>query len=65
LLIHMAETGENLVNPVKQGKDLVMSRFASEAFEDWPDSANLADKMQNRKASHDPHRLFTVKIVQP
>ena len=64
-LTHEAESRENLVNLVKQGKGLVLIHFASGAFEDWPEFANLAGKIWDRKTGHDPRGPFTVKIVRP
>jgi uncharacterized protein len=64
-LPHEAEARENLANLVKQGKGLVLIHFACGAFEDWPEFANLAGKVWDRKTSHDPRGPFTVKIVQP
>jgi len=55
---------ENLVKFVKQGKGLVVFHFACGALEDWPEFANLAGRVWDRKTGHDPRGPFTVKIVQ-
>jgi uncharacterized protein len=64
-LPHEAEVRKNLVNFVKQGKGLVVFHFACGAFEDWPEFANLAGKVWDRKTGHDTRGPFTVKIVHP
>jgi type 1 glutamine amidotransferase len=64
-LPHESEARENLMKLVKQGKGLVLFHFASGAFEDWPEFANLAGKVWDRKTSHDPRGPFSVKIIQP
>jgi uncharacterized protein len=55
---------ENLANLVKQGKGLVIFHLACGAFEDWPEYANLAGKVWDRKTFHDPRRQFEVQIVK-
>ncbi len=60
-----AEVRGNLVKLVKQGKGLVVIHFASGAFEDWPEFANLAGRVWDRKNTHDPRGPFTVKIALP
>jgi uncharacterized protein len=63
---HMKEVRESLSNLVKSGKGLVVLHFASGAFVDWPEFADLAGKVWNRDVhSHDPRGPFTVKIVEP
>ncbi|MGA2033785.1 MAG: ThuA domain-containing protein [Thermoguttaceae bacterium] len=62
-LEHEALARENLVNFVKQGKGLAVVHFASGAFENWPEFANLAGKVWDRKTSHDPRGPFTVRIT--
>ncbi len=56
---------ENLVNAVKSGKGLVLLHFACGAFEDWPEFADLAGRVWDRKISppHDPHGPYTVEIT--
>jgi len=61
----MERVRENLVNFVKQGKGLVLFHFACGAFEDWPEFADLAGKVWDRKTSHDRRGPFTVQIIQP
>ena len=63
-LAHEAAARENLANLVKQGKGLVLLHFACGAFEDWPEFANLAGRVWDRKTGHDPRGPYTVKIVQ-
>ena len=53
----------NLVRFVTQGKGLVLLHFASGAFEDWPQFADLAGMVWDRKGSHDPRGPFAVRIV--
>ena len=53
----------NLVRFVNQGKGLVLLHFASGAFEDWPQFADLAGMVWDRKGSHDPRGPFAVRIV--
>ncbi len=62
-LAHEALARRNLANLVGQGKGLVLLHFASGAFEDWPEFANLAGKVWDRKNSHDPRGPFTVRIT--
>lgn len=62
---HETAVRENLAKLVKQGKGLVVLHFACGAFEDWPEFANLAGKVWDRKTAHDPRGPYTVKIVQP
>ena len=59
-----AHAKENLVNLVKQGKGLVVFHFACGAFEDWPEFADLAGKVWDRKTSHDPRGPFEVHIAR-
>ncbi len=63
-LAHEAAARENLANLVKQGKGLVLLHFACGAFEDWPEFANLAGRVWDRKTGHDPRGPYTVKIVR-
>jgi uncharacterized protein len=58
------EIRENLANLVKQGKGLVVFHLACGAFEDWPEFANLAGKVWDKKTTHDPRGPFQVQIVQ-
>jgi uncharacterized protein len=60
-----AQARENLAKLVKAGKGLVLLHFASGAFEDWPEFAQLAGRVWDRKTSHDPRRPYTVRITQP
>ncbi len=53
----------NLVKLVREGKGLVMLHFACGAFEDWPEFADLAGRVWDKKTGHDPRGPFTVKIV--
>ncbi len=55
----------NLVSFVKQGKGLVLLHFACGAFEDWPEFADLAGRVWDKKTSHDPRGPFTVQITDP
>ena len=64
-LPHEAAVRENLEKLVKQGKGLVLFHFACGAFEDWPEFADLAGRVWDRKTTHDPRGPFTVKIVEP
>ena len=64
-LAHEAAVRENLEKLVKQGKGLVLFHFACGAFEDWPDFADLAGRVWDRKTTHDRRGPFTVKIVEP
>jgi type 1 glutamine amidotransferase len=64
-LSHESEARENLKKLVEQGKGLVVLHFACGAFEDWPEFANLAGRVWDRKTGHDPRGPFTVNIVQP
>jgi uncharacterized protein len=59
------ESRENLVNLVKRGKGLVLLHLACGAFEQWPEFADLAGRVWDRKTTHDPRGLFTVQITQP
>jgi uncharacterized protein len=62
-LVRAAQVRENLVKLVKQGKGLVLIHFACGAFEDWPEFADLAGKVWDRKTTHDPRGPFQVDIV--
>jgi type 1 glutamine amidotransferase len=55
----------NLVKFVEQGKGLVLLHFACGAFEDWPEFANLAGRVWDKKTTHDPRGPFTVRIAKP
>jgi uncharacterized protein len=52
---------ENLVRAVREGKGLVVIHYASGAFENWPEYANLVGRTQ--KTKHDKRGPFSVKIV--
>jgi type 1 glutamine amidotransferase len=62
-LPHETLVRENLANLVKRGKGLVLIHFACGAFEDWPEFADLAGRIWDRKTGHDPRGPFTVRIV--
>ena len=64
-LPHAAAVRENLVKLVKGGKGLVLFHFASGAFEDWPEFADLAGRVWDRKTTHDPRGPYKVQIVEP
>jgi uncharacterized protein len=64
-LARETEVRENLAKLVKQGKGLVLLHFACGAFEDWPEFADLAGRVWDRKTSHDPRGPYTVRITQP
>ena len=53
----------NLVKFVREGKGLVLLHFACGAFEDWPEFANLAGRVWDKKTTHDPRGPFTVQIA--
>jgi len=53
----------NLVKFVQEGKGLVLLHFACGAFEDWPEFANLAGRVWDKKTTHDPRGPFTVQIA--
>ena len=53
----------NLKKFVEEGHGLVMVHFACGAFEEWPEFAQIAGRVWDRKTGHDPHGKFTVKIV--
>ena len=55
----------NLVKFVQEGKGLVLLHFACGAFEDWPEFANLAGRVWDKKTTHDPRGPFAVKISEP
>lgn len=55
----------NLVKFVKDGRGLVLLHFACGAFEDWPEFANLAGRVWDKKTTHDPRGPFTVHILSP
>jgi type 1 glutamine amidotransferase len=55
----------NLVKFVQEGKGLVFLHFACGAFEDWPEFANLAGRVWDKKTTHDPRGPFTVRIIKP
>jgi type 1 glutamine amidotransferase len=59
------EAKANLVKFVKEGKGLVLLHFACGAFEDWPQFADLAGRVWDKKTTHDPRGPFTVKIAVP
>ena len=63
-LLREKQIRENLTSLVKQGKGLVVFHFACGAFEDWPEYANLAGKVWDKKTSHDPRGPFQVHIAQ-
>ena len=63
-LAHEAAARENLANLVKQGKGLVLLHFACGAFEDWPEFANLAGRVWDRKTGHDPRGPYTLNILR-
>jgi type 1 glutamine amidotransferase len=54
---------ENLTEFVKRGKGLVVFHFACGAFEDWPEFAELAGMVWDKKTTHDPRGPFTVQIT--
>lgn len=64
-LPHATAAQENLANLVKRGKGLVLFHFACGAFEDWPEFANLAGRVWDRKTGHDPRGPFAVNIIEP
>jgi uncharacterized protein len=53
----------NLTRLVREGKGLVVLHFASGAFGEWPEFANLAGKVWDRKTGHDPRGPFAVDVV--
>jgi len=53
----------NLLKYLAAGKGLALIHFASGAFEDWPQFADIAGKVWDRKTSHDPRGPFTVHII--
>ncbi|MGQ9576055.1 MAG: ThuA domain-containing protein [Thermoguttaceae bacterium] len=55
----------NLVKYVQGGKGLALIHFACGAFEDWPEFADLAGRVWDRKTGHDPRGPFVVKIAEP
>jgi uncharacterized protein len=64
-LPHAVAAQDNLANLVKQGKGMILFHFACGAFEDWPEFANLAGRVWDRKTGHDLRGPFTVNVVQP
>jgi uncharacterized protein len=58
------EIRENLATSVKNGKGLVVLHLACGAFEDWPEYANLAGKVWDKKTFHDPRGPFQIRIVE-
>ena len=53
----------NLKKFVEEGKGLVVFHFACGAFEEWPEFAQIAGRVWDRKTGHDPRGPFTVEIV--
>ena len=62
-LRHQAEAQKNLAQLVQQGKGLVVLHFSCGAFSDWPEYADLAGRVWDRKTTHDPRGPFNVKII--
>ncbi len=62
-LRHQAEAEKNLAQLVKQGKGLVVLHFSCGAFSTWPEYADLAGRVWDRKTTHDPRGPFNVKII--
>jgi type 1 glutamine amidotransferase len=62
-LRHSVEARENLAKFVKQGKGLVVLHFACGALAEWPEFADLAGKVWDRKTTHDPRGPYTVRIT--
>ncbi|MHC4497637.1 MAG: ThuA domain-containing protein [Planctomycetota bacterium] len=59
-----AKARANLRRFVQQGKGLFVVHFASGAFQDWPEFANLAGRVWDpNKRGHDPHGTFRVDIT--
>lgn len=62
-LRHTSEARENLAKFVKQGKGLVVLHFACGALSEWPEFAEVAGRVWDRKNTHDRRGPFTVKIT--
>ena len=62
-LRHQAEAQKNLAQLVEQGKGLVVLHFSCGAFATWPEYADLAGRIWDRKTTHDPRGPFSVKII--
>lgn len=62
-LRHQAEAQKNLARLVEEGKGLVVLHFSCGAFSTWPEYADLAGRIWDRKNYHDPRGPFGVKIV--
>jgi uncharacterized protein len=58
-----AEARKNLSQLVKDGKGLVVLHFSCGAFPTWPEYADLAGRVWDRKTTHDPRGPYEVKIV--
>jgi type 1 glutamine amidotransferase len=58
------EALDNLTRFVKGGGGLVVLHLGCGAFPDWPEYANLAGRIWDRKNSHDPRGAFTVKMTE-
>jgi len=57
------EAQSNLHKFVDGGKGLFVLHFACGAFGDWPDYANLAGRVWDKKTGHDPRGPFRVNLV--
>jgi uncharacterized protein len=53
----------NLASFVSGGKGLFLFHFACGAFDDWPEFANLAGRIYDKKNTHDPRGPFQVTIT--
>jgi type 1 glutamine amidotransferase len=62
-LANEEEARANLKKFIEGGKGLVVFHFACGAFEEWPEFAQIAGRVWDRKTAHDPRGPFTVKIV--
>jgi type 1 glutamine amidotransferase len=62
-LRHQARAQANLAKFVEQGKGLVVLHFSCGAFATWPEYADLAGRVWDRKNTHDPRGPYQVKIV--
>lgn len=54
---------DNLKQFVAGGGGLVVIHFASGSFESWPEYAQLAGRVWDRKNTHDPRGPFRVEII--
>ena len=62
-LRHQAAAQKNLARLIQDGKGLVVLHFSCGALATWPEYADLAGRVWDRKNTHDPRGPFQVRIV--